>query len=297
MDNPPPEAQLELSLGRKKGGLFEPEVMGPLLPARYRHVGMGVRLDDGGLDFEASVRDWRAQFNPIAEPGERIMRARLLDRARHELVPPAYQTIAIQEQRPQRVQLLDLPRQAQRGTLLQVKALAIDQRSGIEDAVFFLGRPVSDKVPPQAVQGHGQAAPGQPNVWTGVLPLPAGFHGPLDVGVQVTNKTGLTAVAAGTVELVDFDPETMAPGVIAGTVFDGQRPQAGLTVALVDERNTKVAEQQTREGGVFRFDNIRPGKYRVTAVKKTSATPRTGTANIELKPRAVVTIKIELFAS
>ena len=127
--------------------------------------------------------------------------------------------------------------------------------------------------------------------------MPADRKGPLDLGVQVSNKVGMTAFAAGTVELVDVDLEKTAPGTITGTVVEGDRPQVGLTVVLTDEKNKKVTEQQTTAGGAFRFEKVPPGKYKVSAQKRSSAAPRTGKADADVKPGATVTVTIELFTS
>ena len=166
MDNAPTGALLELSLGQKKGDLFEPEVVNPLLPARQQRVGVGVRASDGGIDFDARVLDWPARFDAVPVRGQRTMRARLLDQERKELLSPVYHTISFDDQAPEKVVLLDLPKQARQGTSLTVKALAVDRGTGIDEVVFFLGQAVDNKLAPTAVKVRGQPVAGQPNIWT-----------------------------------------------------------------------------------------------------------------------------------
>ncbi len=56
VDNPPPLATLEISLGRIGSGGFEADVVLPLRTPYRRHVGFGVRA--GALAFEAAEADW-----------------------------------------------------------------------------------------------------------------------------------------------------------------------------------------------------------------------------------------------
>jgi Carboxypeptidase regulatory-like domain len=296
VDNAPPEAQLELSMGQKTGAAFEPEIINPPTQARRQRVGFGVR-GDGGLEFEVQVRDWRAQFDAVAVRGERTLRARLLDRTRKELLPPVYRKVVCEDQPPDRVVLMDLPKQALPGAALSVKALGIDKNSEISQVVFFLGQAVGDKIPAAAFKVPGQPLEGQPPMWTAQLPLPADRKGPLEIGVQVTNKLGLKAFAAGSVELIDVEKEKPTYGVVIGTVVEGDRPQVGLTVILCDEKNHTISEVQTKEGGAFRFEMVPPGKYTVTSRKKTSTLPRVGKTDVEVKTGATSKVKVELFSS
>src|SRR5207253_1544892 len=94
---------------------------------------------------------------------------------------------------PDRVQLLDVPVRAARGQPLTVTATGQDLDSGIQQVLFFVGKPVAGKPPPTATTVPGQVVPGTTSLWTASLPLPPGAQGPTDVTVQFVNGVGLSA--------------------------------------------------------------------------------------------------------
>jgi len=58
-----------------------------------------------------------------------------------------------------------------------------------------------------------------------------------------------------------------------GVVMEGDRPQAGIPVQLLNAtNNTVVASATTNADGSFTLENVPPGSYRITARKSSSRT-------------------------
>ena len=295
IDNAPAAAELQVSLGHRRGEVFETEIRHPKLPPRQKRIGAGVR-GDGGIEFDTLLRDWRVPFDAVPLRGERVVQARLLDSGGKDLLPPAYQRVLFDDHFPERVDFVNLPKQAKRDLAYRLKATGIDKGTGIKEVVFFLGKATDDlKVPPGAVKFDAKPAPGEPDVWQTVVFWPMEKKGFIDISVQFTNKLGLSTFAKGLVELVDFEPEKSTPGTIEGIVSVGPRPQTGVPVALYDAKGNKLAEQKTKEGGVFTFVGVPPGQYVVRATKTTSGTPLTATSKVDMTPGKTVRLKLELF--
>jgi hypothetical protein len=295
VDHAPAETKLQVSLGQMRSGFFEAELRHPPLTPRQKRIGAGIRAKDGGVEFDTLLRDWRVPFEAVPVRGERVVQARLLDAEGRDLVPPAYTRVLFDDRRPERVEFVDLPRQAKRDVPLQLKATGIDNGSGIKEVIFFLGRPTDDgKLPPNVVKIEGTPSATDADLWVAPIHWPD-RKGPIEVSVQFTNRLNLSTFAKGTVELVDFDPEKTAPGTIEGTVVEGPRPQAGLKVELLDAKGKKLFETKTKEGGTFAFTNVPPGNYVVRATKPTSSSALTGSAKVELAPGKSVRLKLELF--
>lgn len=81
------------------------------------------------------------------------------------------------------------------------------------------------------------------------------------------------------VNLIEYDFCELEPSSIAGKVFVdndgdcvhepeiGERPLAGVTIRLHDADGRIIATQLTNADGTYRFDNLRPGTYRVSEVQ------------------------------
>jgi hypothetical protein len=89
------------------------------------------------------------------------------------------------------------------------------------------------------------------------------------------------------------------PGKIEGTILEGasddERPQANLEVVLRDEKGAEKAKAKTDEKGKFVFDNVEPGKYKITTVKTASVTK--AEKAVEVKAGETVTVKASLFSA
>lgn len=295
VDNPPTGAKLDVGLGRYSDAAFEAELRHAQLPARQQGIGFAVRPSDGGLEFEPFTGDWVVGFEQVAIRGERIVHARLLADKGQDVVPPVDHTVIFDNQPPEKVAFIDLPKRAQLGQNLLVKATGQDKGVGIREVIFFLGAPGEDKkIPAGAVTTNGDLVPGKDDVWAGKLQLPSDKKGSIPIGVQFINRVGLTAFAKGTVELVDFDPVKNEPGSIQGNVVEGEIPQPGLMVVLLDAKGNKLAEKKSGAEGAFAFEKLPPGKYTVVSEKPAASTRRRAVSAVTLDPGQTARIRLSL---
>ena len=114
------------------------------------------------------------------------------------------------------------------------------------------------------------------------------------MGVQVTNRVGLSAFAKGTIELVDFDPVKNALGSIQGNVVEGDISQPGLLVVLLDAKGNKLAEKKAGADGTFAFEKLPPGKYILVCEKPAAAQRRRAIRNVTLEPGQTARVRMEL---
>jgi hypothetical protein len=295
VDNPPTGARLELSLGRYSDGAFEAEIRHAPLTARQQGVGFNIRSTDGALEFEPYTRDWLASFDSVPIRGERLIHARLVADKDQDVVPHVDHVVVFDDQVPDRVAFVELPKQAQLGKPLVVQATGQDKTVGLASVTFFVGAPSDDrKISPAAAKAAGELVPGKEDIWFAQLPMPADKKGTVEIGVQFTNRVGLSAFAKGTVELVDFDPVKNAPGSIQGNVVEGDISQPGLLVVLFDAKGNKLVEKKAGPDGSFLFENLPPGKYVVVSEKPAAGQRRRAIRNITLEPGQSAKVRLEL---
>ncbi len=290
VDNAPDDATLELSLGRADNGPFEPLVTRKFDRPRHGRVGFLPTGPGGSPWVDASLQDWSVGFPTTGIHGTYEVRAQLRDAA-GRWVESASQPIIIDDAPPRWVKLARLPKQARRGTPLAIRAAGQVPASGIREVTFFVGKPAPDgKLPPAGATATGLPSPSDAKTWSATLPLPAESKGPIDVSVQFVSNVGLSTFDTGRIELIDTDP--ILTGSIRGRVREGELPQAGLDVVLVNAKGEKL-ETKTDNDGIFGFTDVPVGKYLVASYKSTSK--RTGRLEVEVKADVTTKAEVELF--
>lgn len=290
VDNPPGNSKLLVALGKYTAGEFEAQLKQGPLPPRQKGIGFGIRPSDGALEFEPFTRDWVVAFDSVPVRGERVVHARLVNEKDQDIVPFVDQVVIFDDQVPERVAFIELPKRAQAGVPLLVAATGQDRGAGIKDVVFFVGAVGADKkLPPVKVAGEMM----KEDIWAAKLQMPSA-KGPTEVGVEFTNRVGLKAYAKGVIEIVDYDPVKNQPGSIQGTVVEGEAVQGGLVVTLSDAKGNKIAEQKTKAGGEFYFERLAPGVYVLRTEKPAAGRRRTAVSNVTLQPGQNARIKLEL---
>jgi hypothetical protein len=175
-----------------------------------------------------------------------------------------------------------------RGKPLLLEARAEDPESGISEVTFFAGPPAPDgTVPPKAIFEKVDKAPEKGKAWAGKLLVPADQKGPFVAAVRFVNGVGLaTTVELPSVEVIDAPgvwtapPPALKKASITGIVVEGDRPQKGLTVTLVNAVGKAVGSVETAADGSFAFRDLDPGTYQVIAVKSASMTQGTETVKL-----------------
>jgi hypothetical protein len=254
VDNAPDLAAVELSLGQADLGPFRPLLVRNLDGPRDGRVGFLPTGPDGVPLVEASLQDWSVNFPTAGIQGAYDVRARVRD-AEGRWLLLASARVMIDDTPPRWVKIARLPKEARRGTPVEVRATAQTPLSGIREVVFFVGKALPDgKLPPGAVTARGK-------------PLPNGAQ----------------------INLIDTDP--VPTGSIRGRVQEASLPQSGLVVALVNAKNEKL-ETKTDKDGVFSFSHVPVGKYTVGSYKPTSM--RIGKVEVHVKPDATSQVEVEL---
>jgi hypothetical protein len=298
VDNAPAGATLQLTVGRLAGGAYRAEVTAVRPSARERKVGFTASGPGGALAFEASLRDWAPALDTGRIRGPREVRARLLDALGRE-VQLASRTVVFGDQAPGGVRFVDPPAKAWRGAPLALRARGGDAVVGIQEAAFFVGKPVAGKPPEGATLVKAAALDSDRTLWGAKLPLPADGKGPTAVSVRFVNSVGLTSFATTTVELLEANPALTAKGTIKGVVREGERPQAGLDVVLTDDKGAEKGRVKAGADGTFTFADLPAGKYKVSANKSSSGRkgvyPRAAAEFIDLKPGGTETAEVVLF--
>jgi hypothetical protein len=295
VDNAPAGATLELSLGRRDGGTFQPELTRTSPEARPRRVGFSPDGPGGALLFTGSVEDWTVPLDARLILGPRLLRGRLLGRDGQE-IRVAYLPVVLQNTAPEQVQFVNPPKLALKGAPLELQALGFDGGTGVKRVAFFVGKPVKDAVPPAAALTAAAAVPGSKGLWTAEVPLPPAQLGPTDLSVVVTNNAGLSAFATTTVNVVEKLPPVL--GQVRGTVTEGGRPQAGLEVVLRDVR-AKTPQEGTftvKAGadGTYLFKDVPPGAYKLSTSKRIANRKAEAEVTVEAGKTAVVNLALLL---
>ncbi|MGL4462523.1 MAG: hypothetical protein ACRC1K_10225, partial [Planctomycetia bacterium] len=228
VDGAPPSATLAVELGRVQNGRFIAERSLDFPTGRSHRLGFSARGPNGGLLFQAAIRDWTPTLDPGGLLGERRLRARLTNGA--TVLASDETTVVFDDLAPEKPAFIDPPAVVGRGTVAVFSAAAFDRGSPLSAALFFVGKPVQNKIPDGTPTVPGKPTGDGKSVWTASVPIPATASGPTDVTVQFTNAAGLTAFAGAVVQVTNDPPPKV--GRIRGMVREGALPQAGVEVVL-----------------------------------------------------------------
>ncbi len=294
VDNAPPGTVAEFGIDRDGDGKFDDGEIVKFVGDRKESLLINLFGPAGALLLKADVRDWTADLDLTEVYGPRALRLRLLDKqgepvqvrdsGEDKLVTEVARTLTLDATRPEDIKFVDFPKKLERGSLIPVKATAIDPESGIRSAVFFSGKPTPDgKIPDNAVVVDGKQIDAKSQTWRANMPLPTDQVSTYEVSVRFTNGAGLTATETVRIQLVDPDGGKTTPGgdkiaanklsSIEGTVVEGNRAQPNVEVILKDADGKVVkATTTTDAAGKFIFKDVAPGAYRVASSKSTAKT-------------------------
>jgi hypothetical protein len=245
---------------------------------------------DGALLFRTKVEDWTTDLDTASifglrtlclqlrtkndKPVQVINSAAPIERVRGEeflTTDTITANLVIDGSPPEDLSFVDFPKKLPRGDPLVVKAAGKDPESTIASVVFFLGKPEANgAIPKTAVKTDGERE-GATNVWAATLPVPTDKPATVQVSAQFTNGVGLTKTI-GPVIIKLVDAKAGGGATIKGSVVEGERAQAGLTVVLRDPQGVPKDTVTTGKDGIFVFKNVPPGTYQIVARKTSSNT-------------------------
>ncbi len=205
VDNLRKEEKVELSFGRfskddKNEDKFEGDVR-TFVGDRREEIVLGPPGPGGALQLKAIVEDWKRDFNTTSNFGEFKVRLRLLDATGKELeatntknAKPSteiVESLMLDNNPPANVKFVKAPATLEQGKPLSLQATGTAE-SGIKEVIFYLGKPVDGKMPPNAPKVDARPDADRKN-WSGVLAVPADKVGTIDVTAQFTSGVGLVA--------------------------------------------------------------------------------------------------------
>lgn len=287
-DNAPMGATLDLAVGRMNGRIFQPELTTTLQTARHERIGFAPHGTKGEMLAQASMRDWELQLDTTGIVGQRQLRARMLDVDGREMLV-VQQTILLDDTPPEQVSFISPPTRAAVKQQIELRAIGVDSLSGIEQVVFFLGKPVDGKMPPGVPSAPADPLDESGTMWAAQFVLPA-VTGRTDVSVQFTNGVGQSTFATVAMEILD--PAALAVGNIQGTVVEGPRPQADLDVELLDAHGKPAKMVKTTADGSYAFEGVAAGDYTVSVTKTSSQ--RKGKSPVTVTPGSNIQANISL---
>jgi hypothetical protein len=287
-DQAPPGSTLDVRLLRSDpdGGTHAEQTDKFPAPRQRRAT---IAIGSGGaIVVTAGVSDWDVTWDLPQLLGRRTLEARL--RLGGEVLRVANIPLILDDT-PPTVTFRDVSRQAKRGEPLSLRVDAADAESGVASVQFYVGKPGADGKPPPGADLVPGVRSGE-EAWTARLSFPPDKRGPTDVSVRAVNGAGLAASATTSVDLVDSLP--IPPGAVAGRLLEGDRPQAGLEVRLTDEKGAVLQRTTTDADGKYRFADVAPGRYRLSARKPANGRMASGAATVDAGKTATVDLPLFL---
>jgi hypothetical protein len=289
VDNAPPDATLQLSLGRLELSGFVPERVLPPRGPRDRRLRVG--LAQGNLAVEAALADWSIPIDTEGLSGSVALKAVLAGRNGREIKSVIHRVI-LDDSAPRDVRIVDLPEQGRRGSQVLVKASGKPSESGTKEVNFFWGKPLADgKLPPNVELIKAEPVDSTGTTWSAKLTLPEDKKGMAALSVQFLSATDVSTFDSRTMELVDTDPILF--GQLRIKVLEGDRVQSGLEVAVLDAKGAVKQQGKTGPDGTYLTGKLEKGQYRVYSFKQ--ATPSEGQSIVAVEPGSTKSVTLDLF--
>jgi hypothetical protein len=307
VDDAPVKARLAFRLLERSelGQSRDARQLWPDTAAKEQHIGFDPGGEGGGLLFEASSKDWVKEWPIPGILGRRTLQAQLFVDGRPNNPIKSETDLVFDDRLPDGMSL-ELPDRIARGKGLPVRALVTPPSSKIADATLIFG-PRADFDKPGAEDRAFKAVKkdADGHEWSATLPVPKDAPAKLAVTVRFTTGVGLTGFHTEEVAVIDEPrPEDMKPaapkrGAIVGTIKEGDRPQPGLKVYLLDpmapaNKNPVLASGDTDAKGAFSFKDLEPKPYRVYCVKPDGINNRFADKRVTVEPGQTLELDLEL---
>ena len=184
-ENAPKDATIDVSLGQN-GSVDKATLRG----SRRHSVRVNAAGPKGSVLFHSEMQDWTVALNSAGIFGECSLITSIDGKTK--LDPSS--KVTFDPTPPENIAFVDLPKKVKAGGPLAVKATANDPESEIKEATFFVGKPAADgKIPEAAIKVKANPPSAKEPSWTATLDTDK--PGKLDIGVQFTNKAGMSANA------------------------------------------------------------------------------------------------------
>ncbi|RLS38881.1 MAG: carboxypeptidase regulatory-like domain-containing protein [Planctomycetota bacterium] len=225
--------------------------------------------ESGGWDFSCEESTWSIDWGAEGLKGSKIIQLELLSKD-NKVLKTATTPLLVDPTPIRFAEIVGLPSLVAPGGSYAFIAVVDEPESGIQTVTLFPGAPVAN---PDGSQGPPPGlipfpATFKGNLISGTLTVPADAKLPFAFTLQATNGAGQVTTFSQTLPLGGTAPP--ADPVIFGVVTEGDRPQAGLAVNLLDPKGMQVATAKTDEKGQYRLEQLKKGPFTVEVTKKSS---------------------------
>lgn len=288
MDGVPADGRLSVVMGAKQSN-----EIGRIITVdepRERRVGYQLGSPNGGILLSAVIRDNVFLFDTNGMSGPQRLEASF--RQQPGTAPVAAETTVYVDARPPIVEFFDVPQKIAANQMLPVELVVKDLDVPIEQVRLFFGSFAKDgSIPPGSELFSAEISDPRVGLWQVTLPLPTGTKkGPIVLSATASNRAGMTANKSMTIMVSDAPPA----GKIEGTVSVGGLRQPACDVYLVTTKGKVAQKTKTDANGVFRFDTVTPGKFKVSSASQSSSQIRSAASEVTVDVNKTITVNLEL---
>lgn len=288
MDGAPADGRLSVVMGAKQSN-----EIGRIITVdepRERRVGYQLGSPNGGILLSAVIRDNVFLFDTNGMSGPQRLEASFHQQTGS--APVAAETTVYVDARPPIVEFFDVPEKIAANQSLPVELVVKDLDVPIEQVRLFFGAFAKDgSIPPASELFPAEISDPRVGLWQVTLPLPQGTKkGPIVLSATASNRAGLNASKSMTILVSDAPPS----GKIEGTVSVGGLRQPACEVYLVTEKGKVSQKTKTDANGVFRFDTVTPGKFKVSSASQSSSQIRSAASEVTVDVNKTITVNLEL---
>ena len=291
IDGAPTEGRLSVMMGAKGEN-----TLGQIITVdqpRDRRVGCQLAGPNGGMLISATIRDNTFNFDTNGMSGPQRLEASFTPPQSAQSI--SAETTVYVDARPPILEFFDVPQKISANLSLPVELVVKDLDVPVEQVRLLFGPLAKDgSVPPGSELFDAELSDPRVGLWKVTLPLPAGTKkGPIVLTALATNRAGLVANRSMKIEVTDAPPA----GKIEGVITVGSLRQPACEVYLVDAKGKIAQKTKTDANGVFRFDSVTPGKFKVTSASQSSSQIRAGATEVTIVANKTVNVSLDLTLS
>jgi hypothetical protein len=288
MDGVPADGRLSVVMGAKQSN-----EIGRIITVdepRERRVGYQLGSPNGGILLSAIIRDNVFLFDTNGMSGPQRLEASF--RQQPGTAPVAAETTVYVDARPPIIEFFDVPQKIAANQMLPIELVVKDLDVPIEQVRLFFGSFAKDgSIPPGSELFPAEISDPRVGLWQVTLPLPTGTKkGPIVLSATASNRAGMNANKSMTIFVSDAPPS----GKIEGTVSVGGLRQPACDVYLVTLKGKVAQKTKTDANGVFRFDTVTPGKFKVSSASQSSSQIRSAASEVTVDVNKTITVNLDL---
>ncbi len=253
---------------------------------------IGLRAhESGGWDFTCDESVWHLNWDAEGLKGAKKIHLDLIS-GDGKILAAKMITLLVDPTPIRLIEVVGLPQEVSPGGKYSFVVLVDEPESGVKSVTGFFGSPVTDSSGVQAIPPNPQKFPAsfQGNLISADLVVPVDAKTPVTLSLQAINGAGQSTFLSRTLNL--GAPKPPPDPSVFGTVTEGDRPQADLTVTLLDSKGKEVASAKTNSMGEYRMENLKKGSFSLEVSKRSSG--RKAKKMVTLQPGPPVEVDLKL---